>query len=313
LKLKEKEGLGLINGTQIMLAVGGLALYESTKLFEKANQIAALTYEAMSASPAGLNPLIHEARGQQGQIISARAILNQLEGSYLHDSDRKLLRVQDSYSLRCAPQVHGPSYEALQHAKKIIEIELNAATDNPLVFTEESQILSGGNFHGQALAMAFDIACIGLAELGNISERRLELLLNPHMSGLPAFLSLDEGLHSGYMVLQYLSASCVNENKLLANPSCTDSIPGNVGIEDHVSMGMTSARKLKKVVKNLKTILVAEMVAAAQGIDYRGVNSRLGKGTALSYSLIRQAIPTLKEDRIVSYDVEKGMDVFNKI
>ncbi|MCB1112458.1 MAG: histidine ammonia-lyase [Chlamydiales bacterium] len=308
--LAEKEGLGLINGTQIMLSVGGLALWKALELLEYAEKITALTYEAMVGSPNALHPYIHELRNQKGQQISAERILNQLEGSYLFDLTTERNKVQDSYSIRCAPQVHGPSREALDYAKGVIERELNAVTDNPLVFPDEELILSGGNFHGQPLAMAYDFAAMAVAELGNISERRLELLLNPHLSGLPAFLAPDEGVDSGYMAAQYLSASLVNENKILANPACTDSIPGNVGVEDHVSMGMTSARKLKKIIENTYTILAAEMVAAAQAIDMRGI-TKLGLGTGTLYRKLRSVVPQLTEDRIISDDIAKAREILH--
>lgn len=311
LKLSEKEGLSLINGTQVMLAVGGLALNVGRKLIKKADQITALTYEALNASPNSLNPLIHEIRGQQGQIDSARQILSELHGSYLHKSKSRTW-AQDPYSLRCAPQIHGPSRDAIHYCSQIIEKELNAVTDNPLVFTVPSKILSGGNFHGQDLAMAFDFAAIALAEIGNVSERRLELLLNPNMSHLPAFLVAEEGINSGYMAAQYLSASLVNENKLLANPSCTDSIPGNAGIEDHVSMGATSARKLKRIANNVCVILAIEMLAASQAIDLRKAKP-LGQGTSKIYKAVRRKIPMLKNDRIISEDIAKAVDVFTHL
>lgn len=306
-QLSEKEGLSLVNGTQIMLAVGGLALAQANSILSKANKIAALTFEAFHGIPSALNGLIHEARGHKGQIECAESILKELEGSYLFKKKPK--QVQDPYSLRCAPQIHGPSSETLNFASRIIETELNAATDNPLIFSKENLILGGGNFHGQYLAMAFDISAIALSEIANVSDRRLELLMNPHMSRLPAFLSPEQGTCSGYMALQYLTASLVNENKLLANPSCTDSIPGNVGVEDHVSMGMTSARKLKKIVQNTCTVLVAEMIAAAQGIEMRKAKP-LGRGTKNSYMCIRKLIPPLTQDRIVSIDIGKGLELF---
>lgn len=312
IKLVEKEGLGLINGTQIMLAVGSLSLIEAQQLIRRADKIAALTYEALHASVDPLNALIHQARKQQGQIISAQAILDELKGSYLFKQGQKRARVQDPYSIRCAPQIHGPSRDAIAYACQIAETELNAATDNPLVFADHRLILSGGNFHGQALALAFDFAAMSLSEIANVSERRLELMLNPHLSGLPAFLTPEEGIYSGYMATQYLSASLVNDNKILANPACTDSIPGNVGIEDHVSMGMTSARKLKQIVKNTHAVLAVEMLAAAQAIDLREAFP-LGFGTKETYHSIRSSIPFLKKDRIVSEDVLKATQVLEKL
>lgn len=311
-QLEVKEGLSLINGTQVMLAVGTLALIEALKLAELADWIASLTYEAMVGNVDALNPLIHHARGQTGQISSAEAMRQHLEGSYLYDKETKRSRVQDPYSMRCAPQIHGPSRDALSYSKQIVLKELNAATDNPLVFEESLEILSGGNFHGQCLAFAFDIASMAIAELGNVSERRLELLVNPHFSELPAFLTPFEGTHSGYMTAQYLSASLVNENKLLANPACTDSIPGNVGVEDHVSMGMTSARKFKKIIKNTRVILAAELVAAAQGVDLRGVQN-LGKGTSAIYKILRRKVPELKSDRVIAKDIDQAVKILEDL
>lgn len=310
--LEEKEGLSLINGTQIMLSVGSLALAEATHLIRKADKVVALTYEGLAASPVGLNAMIHEVRHQIGQIETARDIREEIKGSYLFDATTVHTRVQEPYSLRCTPQVHGPSRDAIQYALKIIELELNAATDNPLVFAEQGKILSGGNFHGQCLAMAFDIASMAVSELANISDRRLELLLNPNMSGLPAFLTPRQGINSGYMAAQYLSASLVSENKLLANPACTDSIPGNVGIEDFVSMGMTSARKFKKIVKNTAVVLAIEMMAAAQAVDLRKVK-KLGKGTSKTYQAVRAVIPKLEDDRIISEDITKAIDVLETL
>lgn len=315
LALREKEGLGLINGTQVMLAVGGLALANGLQSSQAADLAAALSYEALGARISPLHEKLHGLRGQLGQQESAAAIRQALAGSDLCDPERaktRNSRVQDPYSLRCAPQVHGPSRDALAHTLRIVERELNAATDNPLVFPDEADIVSGGNFHGQALAMAFDIAALALAELGNISERRLELLLNPHFSRLPAFLSPQEGLQSGYMASQYLAASLVNENKLLANPACTDSIPGNVGVEDHVSMGMTSARKLRKLAQNLRCILSIEVLAACQAIDLQG-NLQLGEQTASLHHAIRERVPSLTEDRVVADDIATITDDFDKI
>ena len=312
IKLVEKEGLSLINGTQIMLAVGGLALAKARSYLLKADRIAAMTYEGFNASADALNPQIHEIRKQPGQIISARNILHELQGSYLLNPHNKRSRVQDPYSIRCAPQIHGPSRDSIEFSCSLVENELNAVTDNPLVFSEQHKILSGGNFHGQPLAFAFDIACMALSEIANVSERRLELLLNPHLSELPAFLTPKEGINSGYMAAQYLCGSLVNDNKILANPACTDSIPGNVGIEDHVSMGMTSARKLKKIVQNTKAVLATELVAAAQAIDLRKATP-LGQGTKKSYNAIREVVPKLTSDRMISEDINKAVDVFERL
>lgn len=312
LELAEKEGLSFVNGTEVMQSVGGLALHRALRLADLADKAAALSFEGMEGLLPALDARIHKARGQNGQIESAKRILAELQGSSLHSAKRSHARVQDSYSLRCAAQIHGASRDALKHVRSVIDAELNAVTDNPLVFAESKQILSGGNFHGQPLAMAFDIAAIALAELGNVSERRLELMCNPNMSGLPAFLAPDGGVNSGYMVFQYLSASLVNENKLLANPAVTDSIPGNVGVEDHVSMGMTSARKLRKIAENIKVILSCEMLAACQAIDLRA-NRKLGRGTSLIYRAIRKRVPTLKKDRIVQNDLNSALEILDQL
>jgi histidine ammonia-lyase len=312
IELMEKEGLALINGTQIMLSVGGLALETARRLLLLADNIAALSYEAVTARPSVLYPKLHQLRNQKGQIASAKRIAKQLNGSYLYNPKTKHLYVQDPYSIRCAPQVHGASRDAIVYACTIAENELNAATDNPLVFVEEQQVISGGNFHGQPLALAFDFASIAIAEIGNISERRLDLLLNPHMNKLTAFLSPNPGINSGYMILQYLSAANVNENKLLANPSSTDSIPGNANIEDHVSMGMTSANKFKKIVLNAKVILAAELLAAAQAIDLRKA-SPLGKGTASTYNAIRKKVPMLEDDRIIHDDISASVALVDEL
>ncbi len=307
--LREKEGLSLINGTQIILAVGTLALAQALEFLEKAEIVAALTYEALSGRIAPLDALLHEIRLQEGQITSAQRISNALKGSYLYDAETDHPRVQDPYSMRCAPQVHGASRDALNYAKMIIERELNAVTDNPLVFADDGKIISGGNFHAQPLAMALDFASIAVSELANISERRLELLLNPNTNRLTPFLAPNPGVDSGHMAAQYLCASLVNENKLLANPACTDSIPGNVGIEDHVSMGMTSARKFQTIVDNATTVLSSESLSAAQAIDLREV-SKLGEGTAHLYKSIRKHVPTWSSVRILAEDIEKTREVF---
>lgn len=311
-KLSIKEGLALINGTQIMLAVGTLPFSEGRKLLNIADRITAFTFEALVGNPTALDPLIHQARGHSGQMVSAQNIMTQLEGSYLFNKRTRRERVQDPYSLRCAPQIHGPARDAFQFVEGILQTEWNAATDNPLVFPEDEKIISGGNFHGQYLAMGFDMASISLAEIGSVSERRLELLINPHSSGLPAFLAPRNGINSGYMASQYLSASLVNENKLFANPSCTDSIPGNVGIEDHVSMGMTSARKFRKLVENVRVILSIELIAAAQAVDLRGVK-KLGKGTRELYNSVRKQISMLTKDRIISEDIKKSVEVLKNL
>jgi histidine ammonia-lyase len=302
--LEPKEGLGLINGTQGMVAVGSLAVHEGVKLAALADLIAALSLEGFQGHVDPLDPRIHALRHHPGQIQSAKKILGALKGSYLFDPLERSF-VQDPYSFRCTPQVHGASLDALDYTKTTLERELNAVTDNPLVFVKSKEILSGGNFHGQPLALSLDTAAMAVAELANISERRLELLLNPHFSGLSPFLAAHPGLESGYMALQYLSASLVNTNKILSHPASTDSIPGNAGIEDHVSMGMTSALKLKKIGEQVKICLAVELLAACQAVDLRKVK-KMGKETSRLYQAVRKTIPPLTQDRIVSYDIEKA-------
>ncbi|MCB0309837.1 MAG: histidine ammonia-lyase [Bdellovibrionales bacterium] len=308
LELAPKEGLSFVNGTEMMQSVGALALYSAHKIAALADLVTALSFEAMEALLSPLAPFIHSARGQRGQIKSAKAIRSALKGSYLQAKSRTHKRVQDPYSLRCSPQIHGPTHDALEFAKGVVEREINGVTDNPLVNSKTADVVSGGNFHGQALAMVYDFACIACAELASVSERRLELMCNPHTSNLPPFLSENAGTDSGYMALQYLSGSLVNENRILAHPACIDSIPGNVGIEDHVSMGMTAARKLKKVVDNAKVALAIEALAACQAIDLRG-QSKLGKGTALLYRAIRKRIPMLKRDRFLQPEIDLAVSV----
>lgn len=311
IRLEEKEAIGLITGTQAMLAVGSLALAKARRLCVKADKVTALTYEGLNASPDALHPFIHEIRQQRGQIDSARLILDELEGSSLLSS-KQHVRIEEPYSLRCAPQIHGPSREAIDYAIQVIEKELNATTDNPLVFCELEKILSGGNFHGQPLAMAYDIAAIALAELAIVSNRRLEVMLNPQLSRLPEFLTMHEGMNSGYQAGQSLSGALISEIKLLANPACLISVPENAGIDDCVSMGMTSADKLKKIVEHVTVILAIELMAAAQAVDLQHVK-QLGKGTATTYQALRKEIPKLIHDRILSQEITKAVEVIEHI
>lgn len=312
LSLVEKEGLGLINGTQIMLACGGLSFVKAKKLLPLADCVAALSLEAMLGHPEALDKEIHHLRNQTGQIASSKEMRAVLQGSFLHKKGFTPLHLQDPYSLRCAPQVHGATRDAFDYMENTLRRELNAGTDNPLVFPETGEILSGGNFHGQPLALAFDMGAISLSEIGNIADRRLELLSNPHLSGLPAFLSPEEGLQSGYMALQYLSAALVSETKVLSHPASLDSVPGNGGIEDLVSMGMTSALKFRQVVDHVETILAIETLASAQAIDLRNVGP-LGKGTGRLYRKLRKKVPFLGHDRIIAEDIRKAKEVLEDL
>lgn len=306
--LSSKEGLALINGTQVQTAIGLFAAYEGLLLSRYADVIAALSFEALNGVTCALDNKIHEARGQRGQIETAANLLKLLEGS-TYTTKQGELRVQDAYALRCAPQVHGACKDALAYVLEKIEIEINAATDNPLIFPEAANAISGGNFHGEPMALALDFLGIALAELANISERRTERLVNPALSnGLSAFLSPNGGLNSGFMIMQYSAASLVSENKVLAHPASVDSIPSSANQEDHVSMGTIAARKAYEIAKNLRSVLAIEYLSACQGIDLRG-EGRLAKGTEVAYNRLRRAVATLEEDRIMYVDIEKAAEI----
>ena len=301
--LAPKEGLSLINGTQIMTAVGSLALYDAIGLSKAADIAAALSLEALLGIRDAFTPKIHSVRPHPGQAATARNILRLTEGSeYLCRAGDA--RVQDGYSLRCVAQVHGASRDAFAYVRRVAETEFNSATDNPLVFAAD-KVISGGNFHGQPLALAFDFLKIAAAELANISERRLERLVNPNLNeGLPAFLVARPGLNSGFMIVQYSAASLVSENKVLAHPASVDSIPSSAGQEDHVSMGAIAARGAKEIVENSLYVVAMEIFAALQALDLRGTRA-MGAGTAPAYRLLRQAIPFIENDEIMHPYIEK--------
>lgn len=302
--LSSKEGLGLINGTQAMTSVGTLALYDGINLLKLADIANALTLEALNGIRDAYDKRVHEVRGHAGQLATARNVLRLVEGSS-SITNQGDLRVQDPYSLRCIPQIHGASKDAINFIKSRVEIELNAVTDNPLIFPADRDVISGGNFHGQPMALPFDFLAIALSELANISERRLERLVNPALSfGLPAFLVKKGGLNNGYMIVQYSAASLVSENKVLAHPASVDSIPSSANQEDHVSMGTIAARKAGEVLKNVQAVIGMELLAACQAIDLRKID-KLGKGTDIAYNLIRDNITFMKNDRRIKLDMEK--------
>ena len=263
LTLAAKEGLSLINGTQYMTATLSLALLEARSLMNAADSAAALTLEALLGTDAAVEPELLGLRPHPGALESARRIRAGLDGSQILESHRNCEKVQDAYSLRCSPQVHGACRDALDYVESIVGIELRSVTDNPLLMSD-GRMVSGGNFHGQPLAMAADHLKTAVAVLGNISERRTERLLNPDLSGLPAFLAREPGMNSGLMIAQYTAASLVSENKTLAHPSCVDSIPVSGNQEDHVSMGATAARHAAAMVRNSVFILATELVCAVQ-------------------------------------------------
>ncbi len=308
IELVAKEGLALINGTQVMTSVGAHTIYDSINLSKTADLAAALTTEALNGILDAFDERIHMVRPHYGQKCSAKNLRDILEGSKMV-SRQGDLRVQDSYSIRCTPQVHGASKDCFKFVKEKVEIEMNSVTDNPIIFADDDEVISGGNFHGQPMALPFDYLAIGIAELANISERRLERLVNPSLSnGLPAFLTENGGLNSGFMIVQYSAASLVSENKILAHPASVDSIPSSANQEDHVSMGTIAARKARDILENSRRVIAMEILGACQGIDLRG-NKGLGKGSELVYNIIRENIQFLKEDRIMYIDLNKSNEI----
>jgi histidine ammonia-lyase len=304
--LEAKEGLALINGTQMMASLLSLAVIRGKNLLLAADTIAAMTVEALGGIPHAFHPLLHQARGHQGQITTAANLRHLLADSHRVTQPGEK-RVQDAYSLRCIPQVHGASKDTWHYACQVTETELNAATDNPLLFVEADEVISGGNFHGQPLALAADFLAIAMAEIGNISERRTERMVNPQLSGLPPFLTQNGGLHSGYMILQYTAASLVSENKTLCHPASVDSIPSSANQEDHVSMGSIATRKLHHVLDNLTHVLAIEYVCAAQALESGG--KKMGKGTSIAYELLRRHLPPLTDDREGHRDIEQATEL----
>lgn len=301
--LDSGEGLALINGTQVMTAIGGLALYDSFNLLKMADIAAAISLEVLMGSRTALNPLIHLVRPHPGQAAAADNMLRITQKSEIVNSHKNCSRIQDAYTLRCSPQVHGASRDAVQYANKIVETEINSSTNNPLIFSETSQYLLGGNFHGQPIALAMDFLCMAVAELANISERRIERLVNSKLSGLPAFLVAEGGLNSGFMIAQYTAASLVSENKVLSHPACVDSIPTSANKEDHVSMGTISARKCREIVNNTENVIAIELLCGAQAVDFFK-DMKPGEGTLAAYNVIRKAVSNLKADRVLSNDIE---------
>jgi histidine ammonia-lyase len=304
IRLGAKEGLSLVNGTQFMAAVAALGLVRARRLAKTADAACALSLEALQGSRTSFLPQIHELRPLRGQAASAANVLALLEGSAIIESHRWCDKVQDAYSLRCAPQVHGASRDLLDYVDYTVSVELNAATDNPLVLVDDEQLVSNGNFHGQPLAFALDALAIAVAEIANISERRIERLVNPNLSdGLPAFLTPDGGLNSGFMIPQYVAASLVSENKSLCHPASVDSIPTSAGQEDHVSMGNASALKAWQVVANVERVLAIELLAAAQGVEFLAP-LQPGRGAAAAYRFVRTVSPRLVDDRPLSAEIE---------
>src|SRR2546425_3532631 len=305
LQLEVKEGIALLNGTQAMAAVGGLALHRAEHVTRLADVAGAMTLEALKGTPVAFDERIHKARPHHGQIEVAahlRALLqdSQIRQSHLENDPR----VQDAYSLRCMPQVHGTVRGALRHAREIVEIETGSATDNPLVFAETGEVLSGGNFHGAPLALSFDYAAMAMTDLMSITERRIDRLVNPDANeDLPPFLTSHPGAASGFMMLQIVAASLLNEAKVLAHPASIDNVPTDGGKEDPVSMGMTAATKLRSIVELTETIVAIELIAAAEGLEYRAP-LQPGRGVRQAYEIIRRYVPRLTNDRTMSSEIE---------
>jgi histidine ammonia-lyase len=304
-RLEAKEGLSLVNGTQFMAAFGALGLVRARRLARAADVACALSLEALQGSRTSFLPQVHALRPLRGQQAAAANVLGLLEGSAIIEAHRWCDKVQDAYSLRCAPQVHGASRDLLDYVDYTVSTELNSATDNPLVLVEDDLLVSNGNFHGQPLAFALDALAMAVAELASISERRVERLVNPNLSdGLPAFLTVDGGLNSGFMIPQYVAASLVSENKVLAHPAGVDSIPTSAGQEDHVSMGNASGLKAWQVLANAERALAIELLAGAQGVEFLAPLEP-GKGAAAARAFVRTLSPRLLEDRSLSLEIEQ--------
>ncbi len=314
-KLTAKEGIALINGTQMMTAYAALAVHEALQLCRVADIASAITVEALRGSDTPFDERIHKLRPYKGQQVVASNLRRLMKGSEIRESHRyNDPRVQDAYSIRCIPQVHGASRDAINYVYDVVSIEINSANDNPLIFPDDRVHLEGGNFHGQPIALAMDFLAIALAELANISERRVERLVNGTLSGLPRFLTTNGGLNSGLMIAQYTAASLVSENKVLCHPASVDSIPTSANQEDHNSMGSISAQKAWKVLKNAQTVIAIELLCACQGLDFtRMLNGqkpmRAGEGVEEAYRCVRQRIPHVERDRVLHDDVRQSLDI----
>lgn len=305
-QLIAKEGLALINGTQVMTAVGALALWDGINLIKSGDIASALTVEALRGITDAFDLRTHNIRPHEGQIETAKNILALVDGSSLVTSQGEI-RVQDAYTLRCIPQIHGASKDALNYAKHKVEIEINSVTDNPIV-TEEGDVISGGNFHGQPMALTFDFLGIAMSEIANVSERRLERLINYQLNDLPAFLVKHGGLNSGFMITQYAAAALVSENKILAHPASVDSIPSSANQEDHVSMGTIAARKARDIIRNAERVVATEILAACQAIDFREEYT-LGKGTKVAYDTVRDVVNFIENDVVMYKEIDKVTNI----
>ena len=307
LHLGAKEGLALINGTQASAAVGALAVADARRLLDAADVVCALTLDAMAGTDAAFDPAVHAARPHPGQGVSAARLLDLLVGSDIRESHRECGRVQDAYSLRCSPQVHGAGRDALEHAHRVLEIELNSATDNPMVFAE-GRLISGGNFHGAPIAAVFDYLAATLTDVASISERRLARMVDTALSGLPRFLSPAAGLNSGFMMVQVSAAALVSECKTLAHPASVDSIPTSAGQEDHVSMSTWAARKLAQVVDLTQHVLGMEYLAAVQALEFQRP-LKTSPPLEAAAAKLREQVPRLEDDRSMASDIDAAVSL----
>jgi len=307
LELSAGEGLALINGTQVMTGIASLVVHDAVRLAKLADIACAMSLEVLMGSNSEFDPRIHQIRPHPGQVASADNMLRLTADSGIILSHQGCARVQDAYTLRCSPQIHGASKDAVVHARNVLDIEINATTTNPLIFTDTKEIRLGGNFHGQPIAMAADYLSMGIAELGNVSERRIERMVNPQLSELPAFLVHKGGLNSGFMIAQYTAAALVSENKVLAHPACVDSIPTSANKEDHVSMGTIAIRQCREILDNVEHVIAVEILCAAQAYDLLTENKKSvwGRGTREAYRVIREEVAYLAEDRELGQDIEK--------
>lgn len=305
-ELAAKEGLALLNGTQVMTAAGVLALHRAERLYRSADVVGAMSVEALSGNDSPFDARIHAVRGQDGQILVAGNLTRLLKGSEIL-KQRPLRRVQEAYSLRCMPQVHGAGRDAFRYVRSVLEKEINGVTDNPIVFPEDRDVLSGGNFHGEPLALGLDTLGMAIAGLGAISERRITHLMDASTSDLPGFLSSRQGLDSGFMIAQITAASLVSQNKVLAHPSSVDSVPTSANQEDYVSMGMTSAMKATEIIENTEHILAVELLCAARGIDLRAP-LRPAPPLKDAHRAFRTVVSPMEEDRFLAPDIEEAAD-----
>ncbi len=304
IELQQKEGLALINGTQAMTSLGALAVFDADIILKSADIIAAMTFEALRGIGDVFSPLVHDIRPHKGQKMTASNMRRLISGSQLV-SKKQELRVQDPYTLRCIPQIHGASRDAYLYVQNVIDTEINSVTDNPLIFPEEKEIISAGNFHGQPVALALDFLGIAISEIANISERRIERLVNYQLNDFPPFLVKQGGLNSGFMIPQYAAASLVSENKVLAHPASVDSIPSSANQEDHVSMGTIAGRKARTIIENTLDVLAIEYLTVCQALEFREIQ-KAGEATGAGYKLLREFIPSLEEDRVMYGDIAKA-------